>query len=102
MDLGPYDNVEFPIQRQGAINSWEGASGYSSPQPKPYTQAVMRDKVTSSLAPVFENDDGSENSELPKVEDQRQKVVVTPAPEPISVEKKVRGHPLLPYSSLVG
>lgn len=102
MDLGPYDNVEFPIQRQGPINSWEGASGYSSPQPKPYTQAVMRDKVTSSLAPVFENDDGSENSELPKVEDQRQKVVVTPAPEPISVEKKVRGHPLLPYSSLVG
>lgn len=91
MDLGPYDNVEFPVQRQGAINSWEGASGYSSPQPKPYTQAVMRDKVTSSLAPVFENDDGSENSELPKVEDQRQKVVVTPAPEPIPVEKKETG-----------
>lgn len=96
MDSGPYDNVEFPVQRQGGINSWEGVSGYSSPQPKPYTQTVMRDKVTSSLAPVFENDDASESSEIPKVEDQRQKVVVTPASDPITVNKKVSGQ-VLPW-----
>jgi hypothetical protein len=52
----------------------------------------MRDKVTSSLAPVFENDDGStdENSEIPKVEDQRQRLIVTPAIDPVPVNKKVR------------
>ncbi|XP_062604294.1 uncharacterized protein LOC134266072 [Saccostrea cucullata] len=86
MDICPYDNVEFPVQRQGGIDTWEGVSGYSGLQTKSYNQTVVRDKVTSSLAPVFENDDGSteDNSEIPKVEDQRQQITVTPASAPVN------------------